>query len=162
MGILGGYGGSCKISIQMCILGREVIVGFLAYFKAFKIGQKCGIIIVQASLLNVSSETLSEILLFITCVPGGPAFRLAAYKAFFVARFAVIPTVAAAKVAFGSTTAIIAASFVVAIITAVSPICVISVIIGVVCNISRSGALGVAALVDSYSISQIRSYALES
>jgi hypothetical protein len=139
----------------MCILGREIIVGFLAYFKAFKIGQKCGIIIVQASLLNVSSETLSEILLLITCVPNGPAFRLAAYKALFVARFAVIPTVAAAKVAFGSTTAIIAASFVAAIVTAVSSVYVISVIIGVVCSIGRSGALGMVALVNSHSISQI-------
>jgi hypothetical protein len=139
----------------MCIFGREVIVGFLAYFKAFKIGQKCGIIIVQASLLNVDSETLSGIPLLITCVPNEPASRLAAYKALFVARFAVISTVAAARVAFGSTTAIIAASFVAAIVTAVSPVCVIGVIIGVVCSISRSGALEVAALIDSYSISQI-------
>jgi hypothetical protein len=139
----------------MCILGREIIVRFLAYFKAFKVGQKCGIIIVQALLLNVGSETLSGIPLLITCVPNGPASRLAAYKALFVARFAVIPTVAAARVAFGSTTAIIAASFVAAIVTAVSPICIISVIIGVVCNIGRSGALKVAALVDSHSISQI-------
>jgi hypothetical protein len=108
VGILGGCRGSCKISIQMCILGREVIFGFLVYFKAFKIGQKCGIVIVQASLLNVGSETLSGILLLITCVPDEPASRLAAYKALFVARFAVIPTVAAAKVAFGSTIAIIA------------------------------------------------------
>jgi hypothetical protein len=139
----------------MCILGREIIVGFLAYFKAFKVGQKCDIIIVQISLLNVSSETLSGIPLLITCVPDGPASRLAAYKAFFVTRFAVIPTVAAAKVAFGSITAIIAALFIAAIITAVSSICIIGVIIGVICNIGRSGALGVAALVDSYSISQI-------
>jgi hypothetical protein len=139
----------------MCILGREIIVGFLAYFKAFKVGQKCGIVIVQASLLNVGSETLSGILLLITCVSGGPASRLAAYKALFIARFAVIPTVAAARVAFGSTTAVIAASSVAAIVTAVSPICVISVIIGVVCSIGRSGALGVAALIDSHSTSQI-------
>jgi hypothetical protein len=139
----------------MCIFGREIIVGFLAYFKAFKIGQKCGIIIIQVSLLNVSSETLSGILLLITCMPNKPASKLAAYKAFFVARFAVIPTIAAAKVAFGSTTAIIAASFIAAIVTAVSPVYIIGVIIGVICRISRSGVLGVAALIDSYSISQI-------
>jgi hypothetical protein len=155
VGILGGYRGSCKISIQMCIFGREIIVGFLAYFKAFKVGQKCSIIIVQASLLNVGSETLSGIPLLITYVPDGLASRLAVYKAFFVARFAVIPTVAAARVAFGSTTAIIAASFIAAIVTAVSPVCIIGVIIGVVCSIGRSGALGVVALVDFYSISQI-------
>jgi hypothetical protein len=139
----------------MCILGREIIVGFFAYFKAFKIGQKCDIVIVQASLLNVGSETFSEILLFVTCVPDGPASRLAAYKALFVARFAVIPTVAAAKVAFGSITIIIIASFIAAIVTAVSPVCIIGVIIGIICNIGRSGALKVAALVDSHSISQI-------
>jgi hypothetical protein len=155
VGILGGYRGPYKISIQMCILGREIIVGFLAYFQAFKIGQKCGIVIVQASLLNVGSETLSGILLLVTCVPNGPAFRLAAYKAFFVTRFAVIPTVTAVRVAFGSITAIIAALFIAAIVTAVLPICVISVIIGVICNIGRSGVLKVAALVDSYSTSQI-------
>jgi hypothetical protein len=155
VGILGGWGGSCKISIQVCILGREVIVGFLAYFKAFKIGQKCGIIIVQASLLNVDSETLSGIPLLVTYVPNEPASKFAAYKAFFVARFAVIPTVAAARIAFGSITIIITASFVAAIITVISPVCVISVIIGVICSISRSGALEVVALIDFYSISQI-------
>jgi hypothetical protein len=88
-------------------------------------------------------------------VPDEPAFRFAAYKAFFIIRFAVIPTVAAARVAFGSITAIIAASFIAAIITAVSPVYIIGVIIGVICNIGRSGVLGVIALIDSYSISQI-------
>jgi hypothetical protein len=155
VGILGGYRGFCKISIQMCIFSREIIVGFLAYLKAFKVGQKCGIVIVQASLLNVGSETLSRILLLITCVPDEPAFRLVAYKAFFVARFAVIPTVVAAKFAFGSITAIIAASFIAAIVTAVSPVCVINVIIGVICNINRSGALKIVALINFHSISQI-------
>jgi hypothetical protein len=105
--------------------------------------------------LNVGSETLSGILLLVTCVPDGPAFRLAAYKALFVARFAIIPTIAAAKVAFGSTTAIIAASFIAAIVTTVSLIYIIGVIIGVIYNISRSGALEIAALINSYSISQI-------
>jgi hypothetical protein len=155
VGILGGYGGPCKISIQVCIFGREVIVGFLAYFKAFKVGQKCGIIIVQASLLNVGLETLSEIPLLVTCVPDGSASRFAAYKALFVARFAVIPTVAAARIAFRSITIIITASFITAIVTAVSPVCIISIIIGVICNIGRSGALEMAALIDFYSILQI-------
>jgi hypothetical protein len=129
-----------KLAVNWAINGEKLLTRRILVFKkvkvarvftilqitqiyAFKICQKCGVIIVKTRILNEITLSPEGISLLITCVLNKPASLLAINVAFFAA---VSVTVIATVVATLLTTAV-ATSAVVA--SAVTPVYIVGVVV---------------------------------